>query len=199
MENSINELYNEDDLKLTPKLPENKNNKYGKSPLMMPTLSKVIKRKVNNNILQKSQKIGKDREREQLYLDYHRNSINNINNLRANLPNIITSLTPNERRNNNKRTSMGQKNKSSQGNKTTYISRNFDLSMLGYNNSDNPNFFENEKLNSTFNFNKNKNNKYNDNDMNLSQILFKKNKNNIYLGNNNIYSRNIENNIFKKY
>ena len=197
MENSINELYNEDDLKLTPKLPENKNNKYGKSPLMMPTLSKVIKRKVNNNILQKSQKIGKDREREQLYLDYHRNSINNINNLRANLPNIITSLTPNERRNNNKRTSMGQKNKSSQGNKTTYISRNFDLSMLGYNNSDNPNFFENEKLNSTFNFNKNKNNKYNDNDMNLSQILFKKNKNNIYLGNNNIYSRNIENNSNK--
>jgi hypothetical protein len=198
MENSINELYNEDDLKLTPKLPENKNNKYGKSPLMMPTLSKVIKRKVNNNILQKSQKIGKDREREQLYLDYHRNSINNINNLRANLPNIITSLTPNERRNNNKRTSMGQKNKSSQGNKTTYISRNFDLSMLGYNNSDNPNFFENEKLNSTFNFNKNKNNKYNDNDMNLSQILFKKNKNNIYLGNNNIYSRNIENNSNKR-
>ena len=198
MENSINELYNEDDLKLTPKLPENKNNKYGKSPLMMPTLSKVIKRKVNNNILQKSQKIGKDREREQLYLDYHRNSINNINNLRANLPNIITSLTPNERRNNNKRTSMGQKNKSSQGNKTTYISRNFDLSMLGYNNSDNPNFFENEKLNSTFNFNKNKNNKYNDNDMNLSQILFKKNKNNIYLGNNNIYSINIENNSNKR-
>lgn len=56
MENSINELYNEDDLKLTPKLPENKNNKYGKSPLMMPTLSKVIKRKVNNNILQKKPK-----------------------------------------------------------------------------------------------------------------------------------------------
>ena len=90
-----------------------------------------------------------------------------------------------------------KKNKSSQGNKTTYISRNFDLSMLGYNNSDNPNFFENEKLNSTFNFNKIKNNKYNVNDMNLSQILFKKNKNNIYLGNNKIYSRNIENNSNK--
>ena len=39
------ELSNEDELNLTPKLPENKNNKYGKSPLNMPTLSKVIKKK----------------------------------------------------------------------------------------------------------------------------------------------------------
>ena len=198
MENSINEFYNEDDLKLTPKLYENKNNKFGKSPLMMPTLSKVIKRKVNNNnLLQKSQQIGKEKEREQLYLEYHRNSINNINNYRANLPNIINSLTPNERRNNYKRGSM-PKNKSPQGGKTTFISRNFDLSMLGYNNSDIPYFFENEQLNNTFNlkrFNKIKNNKYNDNDS-LSQIIYKNQKNNIYLGNNNnSYSRNNENNL----
>ena len=195
MENSMTELSNEDDLNVTPKLPENKNNRFSKSPIIMPTLSKVIKRKVNNNLMKKSQKIQRDKE--QLYLDYHRNSINNINNYRTNLPNIITSLTPIEKRN-YKRISVGPKNKSNQNIKNTYISRNFDSSVLNYHNSDNVYFFENDQLNNTFHlkrFNKIKNNKYNDidNDMSLSQIISNKNKNNIYLGNNNIYSRNIEN------
>ena len=189
------ELSNEDDLNLTPKLPENKNNRFSKSPIIMPTLSKVIKRKVNNNLMKKSQKIQRDKE--QLYLDYHRNSINNVNNYRTNLPNIITSLTPIEKRN-YKRISVAPKNKSNQNIKNTYISRNFDSSVLNYHNSDNVYFFENDQLNNTFHlkrFNKIKNNKYNDidNDMSLSQIISNKNKNNIYLGNNNIYSRNIEN------
>ena len=191
----MTELSNEDDLNVTPKLPENKNNRFSKSPIIMPTLSKVIKRKVNNNLMKKSQKIQRDKE--QLYLDYHRNSINNINNYRTNLPNIITSLTPIEKRN-YKRISVGPKNKSNQNIKNTYISRNFDSSVLNYHNSDNVYFFENDQLNNTFHlkrFNKIKNNKYNDidNDMSLSQIISNKNKNNIYLGNNNIYSRNIEN------
>ena len=191
----MTELSNEDDLNVTPKLPENKNNRFSKSPIIMPTLSKVIKRKVNNNLMKKSQKIQRDKE--QLYLEYHRNSINNINNYRTNLPNIITSLTPIEKRN-YKRISVAPKNKSNQNIKNTYISRNFDSSVLNYHNSDNVYFFENDQLNNTFHlkrFNKIKNNKYNDidNDMSLSQIISNKNKNNIYLGNNNIYSRNIEN------
>ena len=195
----MTELSNEDDLNITPKLIENKNNRFGKSPINMPTLSKVIKRKVNNNLMKKSQKIKK--EKDQLFLDYHRNSINNMNNYRTNLPNIITSFTPIEKQNNYKRISVATKNKSSQGNnKSSYISRNFDLSMLNYHNSDNINFFQNDQLNNTFNLKRvkkgyNNNYKYNENDneMNLSQILSNKNKNNIYMGSNNLYSRNIDN------
>ena len=41
----MTELSNEDDLVLTPKLPENKNYRFNKSPLLIPTLSKVIKKK----------------------------------------------------------------------------------------------------------------------------------------------------------
>ena len=194
----MTELSNEDDLNITPKLIENKNNRYGKSPINMPTLSKVIKRKVNNNLMKKSQKI--QREKDQLFLDYHRNSINNMNNYRTNLPNIITSFTPIKKRNNYKRISVATKNKSSQGNKNSYISRNFDLSMLNYHNSDNINFFQNDQLNNTFNlktvkkgFNNNYKYNENDNEMNLSHILTNKNKNNIYMGSNNLYSRNIDN------
>ena len=195
----MTELSNEDDLNITPKLIENKNNRFGKSPINMPTLSKVIKRKVNNNLMKKSQKIKK--EKDQLFLDYHRNSINNMNNYRTNLPNIITSFTPIEKQNNYKRISVATKNKSSQGNnKSSYISRNFDFSMLNYHNSDNINFFQNDQLNNTFNLKRvkkgyNNNYKYNENDneMNLSQILSNKNKNNIYMGSNNLYSRNIDN------
>ena len=190
------ELSNENDLNITPKLAENKNNRFGKSPINMPTLSKMINRKVNNHIIKKSQNM--QRERDQLFLDYHRNSINNVNNYRTNLPNIITSLTPIEKRNNYKRISVVPKNKSTHGNKNSYISRNFDLSMLNYYNTDNINFFQNDQLNNTFNlkkFKKVNNNKYNenDNDINMSQILSNKNKNNIYMGSNNLYSRNIEN------
>ena len=194
----MTELSNEDDLNINPKLIENKNNRFGKSPINMPTLSKVIKRKVNNNLMKKSQKI--QREKDQLFLDYHRNSINNMNNYRTNLPNIITSFTPIEKRKNYKRISVATKNKSSQGNKNSYISRNFDLSMLNYHNSDNINFFQNDQLNNTFNlktvkkgFNNNYKYNENDNEMNLSHILTNKNKNNIYMGSNNLYSRNIDN------
>ena len=170
----MTELSNEDELNEMPKLLENKNYRFGgKSPLMMPTLSQLMKRKPNNNSLHKSQKIQRDKE--QIFMDYHRNSINNINKLRANLPNIITSLTPIEKRNNYKRKSFGQNNKSAQGNKSSYISRNYDMSMYN-NNTDYFNFFDNEQLNNTFQirqFNRMKNNKYNeiDNDMNLSQIF----------------------------
>ena len=194
MENSMTELSNEEELNLTPKLPENKNNIFEKKPIMMPTLSKVVKKKIDNNLLKKSKKMN--REKDQLFLEHQRNSIHYMKNFRSNLPNIITSLTPIEKRNQYKRISVAPKNKSN--NKNPYNSRNFEFSMLNYHNSDNANFFENEQLNNTFHLkkiNKIKSNKYNENDneMYLSQILLKKNKNNMPIGNNNLYSRNIEN------
>ena len=194
MENSMTELSNEEELNLTPKLPENKNNIFEKKPIMMPTLSKVVKKKIGNNLLKKSKKMN--REKDQLFLEHQRNSIHYMKNFRSNLPNIITSLTPIEKRNQYKRISVAQKNKSN--NKNPYNSRNFEFSMLNYHNSDTANFFENEQLNNTFHLkkiNKIKSNKYNENDneMYLSQILLKKNKNNMPIGNNNLYSRNIEN------
>ena len=194
MENSMTELSNEEELNLTPKLLENKNNIFEKKPIMMPTLSKVVKKKIGNNLLKKSKKMN--REKDQLFLEHQRNSIHYMKNFRSNLPNIITSLTPIEKRNQYKRISVAQKNKSN--NKNSYNSRNFEFSMLNYHNSDTANFFENEQLNNTFHLkkiNKIKSNKYNENDneMYLSQILLKKNKNNMPIGNNNLYSRNIEN------
>ena len=190
----MTEILNEEDLNIVPKLVGNKNYRFGsKSPQLIPTLSKAIKRKANNNQLYKSQKIQKDQDQQDNV--QHRNSINNINNLRANLPNIMTSLTPMERRN-YKRTSFFQKNRSTQGNKTPYVSRNYDLSMFNYD-TEGVNFFENEQLNNTFQlkqFNRLKKKYYeNNSDKNLSQIQYKKSKNNISIGTNNIYSRNIDN------
>jgi hypothetical protein len=194
MDNSMTEILNEEDLNIVPKLVGNKNYRFGsKSPQLIPTLSKAIKRKANNNQLYKSQKIQKDQDQQDNV--QHRNSINNINNLRANLPNIMTSLTPMERRN-YKRTSFFQKNRSTQGNKTPYVSRNYDLSMFNYD-TEGVNFFENEQLNNTFQLkqlNRFKKKYYeNNSDKNLSQIQYKKSKNNISIGTNNIYSRNIDN------
>ena len=190
----MTEILNEEDLNIVPKLVGNKNYRFGsKSPQLIPTLSKAIKRKANNNQLYKSQKIQKDQD-QQDNIQY-RNSINNINNFRANLPNIMTSLTPMERRN-YKRTSFFQKNRSTQGNKTPNVSRNYDLSMFNYD-TEGVNFFENEQLNNTFQLkqlNRFKKKYYeNNSDKNLSQIQYKKSKNNISIGTNNIYSRNIDN------
>jgi len=166
MENSMIELSNENNLNLTPKFL--KNSRFNKSPILISNLSKVTKQKVNNNYLQNSQLFQK--EKEQLILDYHRNSINN-NNYRTHLPNIITSLTPIERRNNYKRISVAQKNKSFHGTKNYSNSRNFDFT----------NFFENDQLNSTFQLKK------------LNQIQMKNNK----YYNTHIYSRNIDNMLNK--
>jgi hypothetical protein len=197
MENEIIEFSNEDELNITPKLIGNNNYRFiTKSPLGMQNLSKMIKKKPKQNALHKTLKIPK--ENENLLIDFHRNSINNINNLRSNLPNIATSLTPIEKRNNFRRESFYLKNKSpNTNNKSTFYSRNVESPIYSYN-TDNFNFFENEQLNNTFqlkNLNKIKN-KYNENDndnINLSQILYMKNKNNISLGSNNLYARNIEN------
>ena len=166
MDNSMTELSNEDDLNLTPKFLKNKNYGFNKSPILMSKIPRFINQKVNNNYLQNNQIFQK--EREQLFLDYHRNSINNNNN-RTHLPNIITSLTPIERRNNYKRISVAQKNKSFHGTKKFNNSRNFDLT----------NFFENDQLNSTFQLKK-----------------YNQMKNNKFF-NTNVYSRNIDNMLNK--
>lgn len=160
------ELSNENNLNLTPKFL--KNSRFNKSPILISNLSKVAKQKVNNNYLQNNQLFQK--EKEQLILDYHRNSINN-NNYRTHLPNIITSLTPIERRNNYKRISVAQKNKSFHGTKNYNKSRNFDFT----------NFFENDQLNSTFQLKK------------FNQIQMKNNK---YYS-THIYSRNVDNMLNK--
>ena len=158
------ELSNENNLNLTPKFL--KNNRFNKSPILISNFSKVIKPKANNSYLQNNQIFQK--EKEQLILNYHRNSINN-NDYRTHLPNIITSLTPIERRNNYKRVSVAPKNKSFHGTKNYNNSRNFELS----------NFFENDQLNSTFQLKK------------LNQM-----KNNKYY-NTHIYSRNVDNMLNK--
>ena len=190
----MNEFSNEEYLNITPKY-----NNFGKTPIMVPTLSKADKNKIDNNIFKKSQK-KMHREKDQLFLDHQRNSIHYTKNIRSNFPNIITSLTPIEKRNHYKRISFAKKNKSN--NKNSCNSRNFEFSMLNYHNSDNINFFEKAQLNDAFHLkkiNKIKNNKYNKNEseMNLRQILLTKNKNNMHIGNKNLYSRNIEN-ISKK-
>lgn len=178
------ELSNENNLNLTPKFL--KNNRFNKSPILISNLSKVIKPKANNNYLQNNQIFQK--EKEQLILDYHRNSINN-NNYRTHLPNIITSLTPIERRNNYKRISVAQKNKSFHGTKNYSNSRNFDLT----------NFFENDQLNSTFQlkkFNQMKNNKYYNTHIysrNVDNILNKSSLSPNYLTQNNISTSNKNN------
>ena len=184
------ELSNEDSLNLTPKFLKNKNYRFNKSPILISNnLSRVIKPKVNNNnYLQNNQIFQK--EREQLFLDYHRNSINN-NNYRTHLPNIITSLTPIERRNNYKRISVTDQknNKSYHGTKKYNNSRNFDLT----------NFFENDQLNNTFQlkkYNQMKNNKYYNTHIysrNIDNILNKSNQNPNYLTQNNISTSNKNN------
>ena len=178
------ELSNENNLNLTPKFL--KNNRFNKSPILISNLSKVIKPKANNNYLQNNQIFQKGKE--QLILDYHRNSINN-NNYRTHLPNIITSLTPIERRNNYKRGSMAQKNKSFHGTKNYNNSRNFDLT----------NFFENDQLSSSFQlkkFNQMKNNKYYNTHIysrNVDNILNKSSLSPNYLTQNNISTSNKNN------
>ena len=177
------ELSNENNLNLTPKFL--KKNRFNKSPILISNLSKVIKPKANNNYLLNNQIFQK--EKEQLILDYHRNSINN-NNYRTHLPNIITSLTPIERRNNYKRISVAQKNKSFHGTKN-YNSRNFELT----------NFFENDQLNSTFQlkkFNQMKNNKYYNTHIysrNIDNMLNKSSLSPNYLTQNNISTTNKNN------
>ena len=85
----------------------------------------------------------------------------NINNMRRNLPKIMTSYTPIEKRNKN---GYNYKHKNNKGNKVFNLSRNFDMSSLSKYNSENENFI----------LKKNNKNDYIEND-NFNDISLSKN------------------------
>ena len=122
MENISTELTKEEEL----------HNQKTKFPIIAPTMVKIINRKKNNNT------VNSKNNRTQIYMDYNKTSIN-TNNLRRNLPKIMTSYTPIEKRT---KYSNHYKNKNSKGNKVYHLSRNFDLSSLNKYNSENDNFLE---------------------------------------------------------
>ena len=111
--------------------------KMEKSPIIMPKLSKILKKNVN--LLQHNQKVK--RFKDNLLL----NSYSNKNNISTNLPEIITSHTPIERRNNYKMINISTKNKR----KNDEHSRNFGLTIYN-NNSNNYNYIGSQELNNTF-------------------------------------------------
>ena len=115
MENISTELTKEEELQ----------NQKTKFPIIAPTMVKIINRKKNNNT------VNPKNNRTQIYMDYNKTSIN-TNNLRRNLPKIMTSYTPIEKR---IKYSNHYKNKNSKGNKVYHLSRNFDLSSLNKYNS----------------------------------------------------------------
>lgn len=111
--------------------------KMEKSPIIMPKLSKILKKNVN--LLQHNQKVK--RFKDNLLL----NSYSNKNNISTNLPEIITSHTPIERRNNYKMINISTKNKR----KNDEHTRNFGLTIYN-NNSNNYNYIGSQELNNTF-------------------------------------------------
>ena len=67
--------------------------------------------------------------------------------MRKNLPKIVTSYTPIEKRN---KYTNNFKNKKNKGDKLYNLSRNFDVSLLNNCNSDNNNFFGRSKNKSKY-------------------------------------------------
>ena len=159
MDNNSIELTKEDEMNILHDLNQ-KNIKQNKFPMLIPTMTKIIKRKKNSN-----PRIDSKLKKNQLLIDYNKTSLN-INNFRRNLPKIMTSYTPIEKRH---KYSNNFKNKNNKENKTFNLSRNFDISLLNNCNSDNNNFLGN-------------NNNYDNN-------------NNHYLTRNNINSINKNNKI----
>jgi hypothetical protein len=149
-------------------------------------MTKIKKGKPNNS------KINK----KQLLIDYNKTTVN-ITNLRKNLPKIVTSYTPIEKRN---KYTNNFKNKKNKGDKLYNLSRNFDVSLLNNCNSDNNNFFGRSKNKSKYIENDN------ENDISLNQNFSKisrnednyesnyDNSNMNYMTQNNINSINKNNN-----
>ena len=134
MDKNSTEITKEDEMNILHELNQKNNIKQNKFPMIIPTMTKIIKRKKNNNSRGDS-KLKKN----QLLIDYNKTSLN-INNFRRNLPKIMTSYTPIEKRH---KYSNNSKNKNNKENKTYNLSRNFDISLLNNCNSDNNNFFGN--------------------------------------------------------
>ena len=171
-------------------LNENRYYRFSRIPLITPTLSKIMKNRVKNNLLQRK---NIQRGRDKLFFDLQMNSINNLDNYSLNLPNISTSFTPIEKRNHAVPT-----NKSVQNNIRKYISRNIESSISNYN-SDYLSFFENKEINRTLQlkrYNQMKYSKYNENDAYSRNNLFAN-----YLTHNdlNLMSNNNNNNNKMKF
>ena len=86
--NNSTEMTKEDEMNLINELDQKNNKKQRKFPMIIPSMAKIKKGKPNNS------KINK----KQLLIDYNKTSVN-ITNLRKNLPKIVTSYTPIEKRN----------------------------------------------------------------------------------------------------
>jgi len=153
----MTDISNQDNIYLNP--IDNRNYRFNRIPLITPSLSKIMKNRVKNNMMQRK---NIQRGRDKLFFDLQRNSINNLDNYTLNLPNISTSFTPIE-----KRSRAVPTNKSVQNNIRRYISRNLDTSISNYN-SDYLNLFENKEINRTLQlkrYNQMKYSKYNENDI----------------------------------
>ena len=141
--NNSTEMTKEDEMNLINELDQKNNKKQRKFPMIIPSMAKIKKGKPNNS------KINK----KQLLIDYNKTSVN-ITNLRKNLPKIVTSYTPIEKRN---KYTNNFKNKKNKGDKLYNLSRNFDVSLLNNCNSDNNNFFGRSKNKSKYIENDNEN------------------------------------------
>jgi hypothetical protein len=184
--NNSTEMTKEDEMNLINELDQKNNKKQRKFPMIIPSMAKIKKGKPNNS------KINK----KQLLIDYNKTSVN-ITNLRKNLPKIVTSYTPIEKRN---KYTNNFKNKKNKGDKLYNLSRNFDVSLLNNCNSDNNNFFGSSKNKSKYIENDN------ENDISLNQNFSKisrnednyesnyDNSNMNYMTQNNINSINKNNN-----
>ena len=184
--NNSTEMTKEDEMNLINELDQKNNKKQRKFPMIIPSMTKIKKGKPNNS------KINK----KQLLIDYNKTSVN-ITNLRKNLPKIVTSYTPIEKRN---KYTNNFKNKKNKGDKLYNLSRNFDVSLLNNCNSDNNNFFGRSKNKSKYIENDN------ENDISLNQNFSKisrnednyesnyDNSNMNYMTQNNINSINKNNN-----
>ena len=147
MDNNSTEMTKEDEMNIMHGLNQ-KNIKQNKFPMLIPTMTKIIKRKKNNN-----SRVDSKLKKNQLLIDYNKTSVN-INNFRRNLPKIMTSYTPIERRH---KYTNNSKNKNNKENKTYNLSRNFDISLLNNCNSDNNN---NNYFSNNDNYDSNNNNNY---------------------------------------
>ena len=189
--NNSTEMTKEDEMNLINELDQKNNKKQRKFPMIIPSMAKIKKGKPNNS------KINK----KQLLIDYNKTSVN-ITNLRKNLPKIVTSYTPIEKRN---KYTNNFKNKKNKGDKLYNLSRNFDVSLLNNCNSDNNNFFGRSKNKSKYIENDN------ENDISLNQNFSKisrnvdnyesnyDNSNMNYMTQNNINSINKNNNNKTKF
>ena len=176
MENNFTEITKEEEIL---------NNKKNKFPKITPTMTKIIKRKQNNNTI--NSRINKT----QLLMDYNKSPMN-ITNIKRNLPKIMTSYTPIEKRN---KYGNYYKNKNNKGNKVFNLSRNFDLNNLNKYNSENDNFTSKKN-------NKNiENDNYNDiclnpqNSRNIENNDYNYENNNNFMTQHNISPSNNSNKI----